>query len=68
MHVSKLAAYGGGELLTTQVLAYGAALTPATIAGTWVGRRVVDRISDRIFVFIVEAGLLVAGVLILTGV
>jgi uncharacterized membrane protein YfcA len=68
MHVSKLVAYGAGELLTTRVLAYGLALTPATVAGTWVGRRLVDRMSDRVFVVIVEVGLVVAGVLFLVGV
>jgi uncharacterized membrane protein YfcA len=68
MHLSKLAAYGVGDLLTTQVLAYGLALTPATIAGTWVGRHLVDRMSDRVFVIVVEAGLVVAGMLFLVGV
>ena len=68
MHVSKLAAYGAGDLLTSEVLAYGVALTPATIAGTWVGRRLVDRMSDRLFVIVVEVGLVVAGVLFLIGV
>ncbi|MFL6071233.1 MAG: sulfite exporter TauE/SafE family protein [Actinomycetes bacterium] len=67
MHVSKLAAYGAGDLLTSEVLAYGLALTPATIAGSWVGRRLVDRMSDRLFVIVVELGLVVAGVLFLLG-
>jgi len=67
MHLAKLAAYGTGDLLTAKVLAYGAALTPATLAGAWVGRRVVDRISERVFVLLVEAGLLVSGVLLLLG-
>jgi uncharacterized membrane protein YfcA len=67
MHLSKLAAYGVGSLLTGRVLVYGAALTPATILGAWVGRRLVGRISDRAFVVLVEAGLLVSGVLFLLG-
>lgn len=49
------------------MLAYGAALTPATLAGAWVGSRIVARISDRVFVLLVEAGLLAAGVLFLAG-
>jgi uncharacterized membrane protein YfcA len=68
LHLSKLAAYGAGDLLTARVLVLGAALTPATIAGSWTGRRVVGRISDRVFVLLVEAGLIVAGVLLLVGV
>ena len=30
---------------------------PATLAGAWVGKRVVARISDRVFVLLVELGL-----------
>lgn len=67
MHVSKIAAYGAGDLLTRQVLLYGAALTPATLAGTWLGKRIVGRISDRVFVVLVEVGLLAAGALFLLG-
>jgi uncharacterized membrane protein YfcA len=67
MHLSKLAAYGAGDLLTGPVLAYGAALTPATLARAWAGSRIVGRISDRVFVLLVEAGLLAAGVLFLAG-
>lgn len=66
-HLSKLAAYGAGDLLTGPVLAYGAALTPATLAGAWIGSRIVGRISDRVFVLLVEVGLLAAGVLFLAG-
>jgi len=67
MHIAKLGAYGAGDLLTRTVLIYGAALTPATIAGAWVGRRIVGRISDRTFVIAVEVGLIVAGLLFLFG-
>ena len=67
MHLTKVAAYGAGDLLTGRILLYGAALTPATLAGAWAGRRIVGRISDRTFVWLVEAGLVVAGVLFLAG-
>ena len=66
MHLAKIAAYGAGDLLT-RVLLYGAALTPATLAGAWVGKKIVGRISDRVFVILVESGLVVAGVLFLLG-
>lgn len=68
MHLTKIAAYGVGDLLTPKVLLYGAVLTPATLAGAWTGRAIVDRISDALFVRLVEAGLLVSGVLFLVGV
>ena len=67
MHLSKIAAYGAGDLLTRQVLLYGVALTPATLAGTWVGKRIVGRISDRAFVVLVEVGLIAAGALFVIG-
>ncbi|TYB46357.1 sulfite exporter TauE/SafE family protein [Actinomadura chibensis] len=67
MHLTKLAAYGAGDLLTAKILLYGAALTPATLAGAWTGKKIVNRISDRLFVHLVEAGLLTAGTLFLLG-
>ena len=67
MHLTKIAVYGTGDLLTRAILVYGAALTPATLLGAWVGRRIVGRISDRVFVLLVEAGLIVAGGLFLIG-
>ena len=32
MHLTKIATYGAGSLLTTKVLLFGVALTPATLA------------------------------------
>ena len=68
MHLTKTAAYGAGALIDARVVWLGVALTPATLAGTWCGRWLVERISDRVFVVLVEVGLIVAGVLFLTGV
>jgi uncharacterized membrane protein YfcA len=67
LHLTKVATYGAGDLLTGQVLLYGAALTPATLLGAWVGKKIVGRISDRLFVLLVEIGLLAAGILFLIG-
>ncbi|WP_344648737.1 sulfite exporter TauE/SafE family protein [Cryptosporangium japonicum] len=67
LHVTKLIAYGAGSLLNPTVLWLGVALTPATLAGAWVGKRTVGRLSDRLFTRLVEAGLVVAGVLFLVG-
>ena len=67
MHLSKIAAYGVGDLLTGGVMLFGVALTPATLAGAWVGKKIVGRISDRVFVVLVEIGLVAAGVLFLLG-
>jgi uncharacterized membrane protein YfcA len=67
MHLTKLAAYGAGSLVDGQVVRFGLALTPATLLGTWVGRRLVTRMSERVFVVLVEAGLVVAGMILIVG-
>lgn len=64
MHLSKLAAYGAGSLLNERVLLLGLALTPATLAGAWVGKQVADRLTDRTFTTVVEIGLVISGVLL----
>jgi uncharacterized membrane protein YfcA len=67
MHLAKIAGYGAGALLTTRVLLLGAALVPATLAGAWCGKALVGRMSEKVFVRLVEAGLIVAAVLFLVG-
>jgi uncharacterized membrane protein YfcA len=67
MHLTKLVAYGAGSLVNPTVLLLGLALTPATLAGAWVGRRTVGRISDMLFVRLVEVGLVAAGLIFLLG-
>ncbi|MFI5924470.1 sulfite exporter TauE/SafE family protein [Micromonospora sp. NPDC051543] len=68
MHLTKLAAYGGGGLLNPNVLWLGLALTPATLTGAWFGKHTMSRISERLFVLLVEVGLMAAGItLIIAG-
>jgi uncharacterized membrane protein YfcA len=67
LHLTKTAAYGASDLLDLRVLALGLALTPAALAGAWTGRRLVGRISERAFVVVVEAGLVVAAITFLVG-
>ena len=67
MHLTKITVYGAGDLITREVLLYGIGLTPATLLGSWAGKKIVGRISDRVFVLLVEIGLIVAGVLFLIG-
>ena len=47
MHLSKIAAYGAGDLLTARVLRYGIMLTPATLAGAWTGKKIAGGIFRR---------------------
>jgi uncharacterized membrane protein YfcA len=67
MHLAKIAGYGAGALLGTRVFLLGAALVPATLAGAWCGKALVGRMSEKVFVRLVEAGLVVAAVLFLVG-
>lgn len=68
IHMTKLAAYGAGSLLSLHVLRLGLVLTPAIVAGAWLGTRIVMRMSARAFVLVIEAGMLVAAILFLAGV
>ncbi len=65
MHITKLIVYGGAAVLAPSSVAIGLSLAPATLSGTWLGTRILDRISTRLFTVLVEAGLLVAGVLLI---
>lgn len=65
MHVVKLVAYHHGDVLAASGIVVGLALGPVMVFGSWVGKRIVDRLPERVFVAIVEAVLVVAGVLFL---
>lgn len=68
MHLTKLVVFGAVAVLTVGTALPGLALVPATIAGAWLGRRVVDRLPASVFLALVEVGLLASGlVLIVTG-
>lgn len=67
MHLTKITTYGTGDLLTAQVLLYGAVLTPATLLGAWVGKKIVGHLNDRVFILLIETGLVAAGALFLIG-
>lgn len=65
MHVAKLGAYRAGDLLPWASLAAGLALGPMMVAGSWTGKRIVDRLPERAFVIIIELTMLGAGLLFL---
>jgi uncharacterized membrane protein YfcA len=67
MHVTKLVVYGGASVLTLGSVGIGLALAPSTAAGTWVGSKLLDRLSGQVFLILVELGLVVAGVLLILG-
>ena len=67
MHVAKLVAYGGAAILTVHAVLVGAALGPIMIVGSWVGKQIVDRLPERVFVLLIEVTMLVAGLIFLVG-
>jgi uncharacterized membrane protein YfcA len=62
MHVTKLAVYGRAALLTLDGAVIGLILGTIMIAGSYVGKRILDRLPEKFFLVLVEAALLVAGV------
>jgi hypothetical protein len=65
MHITKLIVYGGASVLAPASVAIGLSLAPATLAGTWAGTRLLDRMPARVFLILVETGLVVAGALLI---
>jgi uncharacterized membrane protein YfcA len=62
MHVVKLGVYGGTDLLSVNGLLVGLFVGAVLIFGSYLGKKIVDRVSERVFVLLVEATLVVAGV------
>ena len=65
MHVTKLVAYGAASVLTTASVVAGIALGPIMVAGSATGKRIVDRLPERVFVMIIETTMIAAGLLFL---
>lgn len=63
MHLTKLVAYQQASVLSARALVVGAALTPAMILGSYAGKRIVDRLPERVFITVIECTLLAAGAL-----
>jgi uncharacterized membrane protein YfcA len=65
MHVAKLTAYRGAAVLSDESILIGLAIGPPMIAGSWAGKRIVDRLPERVFVLLIEATMTAAGLLLL---
>lgn len=65
MHVFKLIAYGQKAVLTWQDAYIGLVLGPVMVLGSYLGKRIVDRVPERVFVWLIEAVLIVAGAVFL---
>jgi hypothetical protein len=65
MHLTKLIVFGAAAVVTAYTGMVGLGLAPAAAAGAWAGKQIVDRLPVRIFVVLVEAGLVASGLLLL---
>ena len=65
MHVTKLVAYRQSAVLTKSGAFAGLLLGPIMILGSLLGKRIVDKLPDKVFVLLIEAVLIVAGLLFL---
>jgi len=61
MHVTRGAVFSRYGLLGRETLLVGLVLGGIMFAGAWIARRLLDRISDRVFLAVVEALLVVMG-------
>lgn len=61
MHLSRGVAFARYALLGWDTVALGCVLGGTMFAGAWIGRRLLERMSDRVFLLIIEALLLVTG-------
>lgn len=66
-HVAKLVAYGETATLSVTDIMVGLALGPVMVAGSFAGKRIVDRLPERIFVAAIEMTMIAAGLLFAVG-
>ena len=65
MRIATLVAYHQAAILTWDAASIGLLLGPVMILGSFLGKKIVDRLPERVFVLIIEAVLIVAGLLFL---
>jgi uncharacterized membrane protein YfcA len=63
MHVTKLIAYRQASILPLHSIVIGLVLGPVMILGSFTGKRIVDRLPEKVFIAIIETTLIVAGLL-----
>ena len=63
IHVTKLGVYGSYALIGVRTLLIGIAIGAVMILGTYLGKRLLNKVPEHIFPYIIEGTMLVAGVL-----
>ena len=67
IHVVKLVIYGAAAVVTHTATLMGLLLVPVSFAGSWAGKRIVDRIPTGAFVIMVELAMVASGIALLIG-
>ncbi|MFP5235131.1 MAG: sulfite exporter TauE/SafE family protein [Acidobacteriota bacterium] len=62
MHLTKLLAYREASVLPASAVWSGLALGPLMVLGSYLGKRILDRLPERVFVALIELVLVCAGV------
>lgn len=65
VHLAKVAAYSGTGTLTGSGIVLGLSVSPLVIAGSWIGKRIVNQLSQSRFIVLVECALAIAALLML---
>ena len=65
MHLAKLVAYREARILPLHAVVVGLLLGPTMVLGSFTGKKIVQRLPEKVFVLIIEATLLAAGALFL---
>ncbi len=61
IQVVKLAVFGNRDFLPLPVLLYGTLLVPFMIGGTMLGKKLLERVSEPLFVIMIEVVMMLAG-------
>jgi uncharacterized membrane protein YfcA len=61
MHLVKLGPYATTGVLSPEGVMIGLAIGPLMVAGSYLGKRIVDRLPGSVFVLVIEAVLVIAG-------
>ena len=65
MHLTKLAVYGGYSLVGLHTLLIGLGIGGVMFLGSYIGKRMLDRLPEGVFPYVIDAVLLSAGLLFL---
>lgn len=65
MHITKLGVYGSYALIGIRTLLIGIAIGIVMILGTYLGKRLLNKVPEHIFPYIIEGTMLIAGIIFL---